>query len=412
MTADHLEPVAGRATLPPLGRASSRARSRRIVVLGTAASNPWAGLAWMHMQIMLGLLRLGHDAYYVETTSAWPYDPIRRAAVGDSDYALPYLSQLAKDFGIADRWAYRRSYSDGQWFGLPGADAEALLAGADAVLNVAGATRLAWDGLEVGRLVYLGTDPGYRELALAKGDEDVRAMVEEHDDCVTYGENIGTADCPIPPLPRLRSKTRQPILLDLWVAGPPSRSEFTTVSNWRDGAWDIEYGGTTYYWSKRREFLKFIDLPRRAGRPIELATGFSGLNAEDRESLISNPWRLRDAHSLTTDPWRYRDYVRSSPGEFTVTKDQYARLRSGWFSERSACYLAAGRPVVCQDTGFGNVLPTGEGLFACATTDEAVAALEAIDADYERHSRAARSIAEEFFAAETVLARLLDDLGL
>jgi hypothetical protein len=381
-------------------------------VLGTVASNPWAGMAWMHMQILLGLLRLGRDAYYVETTSAWPYDPIRRAAVGDSDYALPYLSQLAEDFGIAERWAYRRTYSDGKWFGLPGGDPEELLAGADVVLNIAGATQPAREGLEVGRLVYFGTDPGFRELALAKGDENVRALLDEHDDCVTYGENIGRADCPIPPLPRLRSRTRQPVLLDLWEAGSPSRREFTTVSNWRDGTSDIEYGGTTYYWSKHREFLKFIDLPRRAGRPIELATRTSELDADDRELLISNRWGLCDALSLTTDPWRYRDYVRSSRGELTVAKDQYARLRSGWFSERSACYLAAGRPVVCQDTGFGNVLPTGEGLFAYQTTDEALAALEAIDADYERHSRAARSIAEEFFSAETVLARLLEDLGL
>ena len=398
----------GRARRPHV---ASRGR-RRVVVLGTAAANPWAGLAWMHTQILLGLLRLGHDTYYFETTSAWPYDPIRRANVGDSDYALRYLSRLAADFGFSDRWAYRRSYSDGAWFGLPRRRAEALLAGADAVLNVSGATRLALDGLNAGRLVYLGTDPGFPELSLANGNESMQRHIQDHDDCVTYGENIGTADCPIPPLPRLRSKMRQPILLDLWQAGPPTRREFTTVSNWGGGELDIEYKHTIYYWSKRREFLRFVDLPRRSEWPIELATGVSDLGPEDRELLTSNGWRLRDALSFTTDPWRYRDYVQSSRGEFTVAKDQYARLRSGWFSERSACYLAAGRPVVSQDTGFGNVLPTGEGLFAYETTDEAVAALEAIEANYARHSAAARSIAQEFFRAETVLARLLDDLGL
>ena len=288
--------------------------ARRIVVLGTAASNPWAGMAWMHMQILLGLLRLGHDAYYIETTSAWPYDPIRRAAVGDSEYALPYLGRLAKDFGIADRWA--TGGANGPSVVRPSGRGRRGLAGRCRRRPQRRRRDAARLGRDRGWPTCLPRHrPRDRELALAQGDEDVRELIEEHDDCVTYGENIGTADCPIPPLPRLRSKTRQPILLDLWQAGPPSRSEFTTVSNWRDGAWDIEYGGSTYYWSKRREFLNFIDLPRRAGRPIELATGFSGLSAEDRESLISNRWRLRDAHSLTTDPWRYRDYVRSSPGE-------------------------------------------------------------------------------------------------
>jgi hypothetical protein len=126
--------------------------------------------------------------------------------------------------------------------------------------------------------------------------------------------------------------------------------------------------------------------------------------------LASHGWTLADAHAFTTDPWSYRDYVQASNGEFTVAKDQNVRLRSGWFSERSACYLAAGRPVITQDTGFGTTLPTGEGLFAFATLEEIVAAFEAIGTDYARHSRAARAIAEDHFRAETVLARLLRDL--
>jgi hypothetical protein len=262
-------------------------------------------------------------------------------------------------------------------------------------------------------------------------DKNVQSLyeyVEEHDDFVTYGENIGNPDCPIPPLPRLRSKTRQPVLLDLWRGDPPARAEFTTVSNWKQEGHDVEFRGETYYWSKHHEFLKFIDLPLRTGQPIELAMGLAdasvtrpgfgdlipavGMTAEERRRLAANGWKLTDAHAFTTDPWPYRDYIRSSRGEFTVAKDQYTRLRSGWFSERSACYLAAGRPVVTQDTGFGTVLPIGEGLFAFNTLDEILAAFDAIGADYDRHSRAARSIAEEYFRAETVLAKMLADLGL
>ena len=139
--------------------------SLRVIVLGTLASNPYAGMAWMHMQIVAGLRRLGHDAYYFETTSTWPYDPIRQMKVCDSDYAVPYLAQVAARFGLSDRWAYRRSYSDKQWFGLSQVKAENLLAHADAVLNVAGATRLEEEGLKVGHLVYFGTDPVIHEIS-------------------------------------------------------------------------------------------------------------------------------------------------------------------------------------------------------------------------------------------------------
>ena len=383
----------------------------RLIVLGTVASDPYAGMAWMHMQIAAGLQRLGHHVYYFETTSAWPYDPVRQARVCDSEHAVPYLARVAESFALGGRWAYRRSYSDKEWFGLRRAEAEELLAHADAVLNVAGATRVAEEGLKVGRLVYFGTDPVYHEIMFANGDSETRRLLEEHSDFVTYGENIGDPDCPIPPLPGPLVKTRQPVLLDLWRNGPPGKEEFTTVGNWKQTGHDILYNGETYYWSKHHEFLKFIDLPRRIDQPIELALGLSSLDPDDYAMLVENGWRLTDAHALTTDPWRYRDYVQASRGEFTVAKDQNVRLRSGWFSERSACYLAAGRPVITQDTGFGKVLPTGEGLFAFNDTEEIVAAFRAINSDYERHSRAARTVAEEFFKAESVLAKLVTDLG-
>jgi hypothetical protein len=387
-------------------------KSRRLIVVGTLASNPYAGMAWMHMQITAGLRRLGHDVYYFESTSAWPYDPDRNTAVNDSEYALPYLKRTADSFQLENRWAYRRSYSDKEWFGLSRRKAEDLLAGADAVLNVAGATRFGEEGLKVGRLVYFGTDPGVHEIAYAEGDEDVRTIIEEHDESVTYGENIGRPGCAIPPLPQLRSRTRQPVLLDVWQNGARSERGLTTVGNWRQSGYDIDFKNETYYWSKHHEFLKFIDVPRRIDQPIELATGLGSLDAGERALLESKGWKLADALAFTTDPWRYRDYVRSSRGEFTVAKDLNVRLRSGWFSERSACYLAAGRPVVTQDTGFGSVLPTGEGLFAFNTIEDILAAYKAIDSDYERHSRAARAIAEEYFRAETVLAKMLQDLGL
>src|SRR5262245_29174524 len=196
------------------------------------ASNPYAGMAWMHMQIAAGLQRLGHDVWYAEVTSSWPYDPIRGAKVCDSDYAVPYLARVAEAFGLGDRWAYRRSYADGEWLGVGRPQAEDLLKTADAVLNVTGSTVLSEEGLSAGRLVYLGTDPILPEVAYAAGNAGVRAHIDEHQASVTYGENIGTSDCPLPPLPNLRGRMRQPVLLDLWECGPPTRAEFTTVGNW------------------------------------------------------------------------------------------------------------------------------------------------------------------------------------
>ncbi len=392
------------------------------------AANPYAGMAWMNMQITAGFRRLGHDVYYFETSSDWPYDPDRNSKVCDSDYAVPYLDRITKSFGLDGRWAYRQSYLDRAWLGMDAQRAEALLVEADAVFNVTGATQFGEDGLKVGRLVYLGTDPVWHEVTLAEGNTTTSSILDEHDDVVTYGENIGTPASPIPPLPKLRAHMRQPVLMDMWDCGAPSRPEFTTVGNWEQAGRDVVFKGETYFWSKHLEFEKFLDVPLRSGQTVELATNLAdpesfkygegaavrthGMSVATQERLRQNRWTLQETRDFTRDPWQYRDYVRGSRGEFTVARDLNVRLRSGWFSERSACYLAAGRPVVTQNTGFGTVLPTGEGLFAFDTTDEAVEAINAINADYARHSRAARAIAEEYFKAETVLAKLLKALNL
>jgi hypothetical protein len=404
-------------------------RRLRLIVLGTLASNPYAGMAWMTMQIAAGLGRLGHEVYYFETSSTWPYDPVRQCKVCDSDYALPYLQRVVERFGLADCWAYRRSYSDKTWFGMSRERAEELLAHADAVFNIAGATRLAEDGLRADRLIYFGTDPVIHEIAYFHGDPCVRQIIDEHADVVTYGENIGTPASPLPPLPRLRARTRQPVLLDLWETnGADVRPEYTTVGNWKQDGLDLEFEGQTYRWSKHHEFLKFIDLPRRVDAPIELAMNLAdpktiqhgegemvkagGLAGGDRQLLEQHGWRLIHAPPFTTDPWTYRDYVRRSRGEFTVARDLNVRLRSGWFSERSACYLAAGKPVITQDTGIGRVIPTGQGLFTFNSMDDILDAFERIESDYEHHSRAARKIARDYFGAERVLGALLRDLEL
>jgi hypothetical protein len=229
-------------------------------------------------------------------------------------------------------------------------------------------------------------------------------------------------------LPNLVAATRQPVLLDRWCHQEVGRPVYTTVANWKQDGREVELGGERYLWSKDVEFMRIIDVPCRVPVAVELATNLAppesmhygegepvkarGVVDDARELLTRNRWQLVDAASFTLDPWPYRDYVIRSRAELSVARDLNVRLRSGWFSERSACYLAAGRPVVCQDTGIGTVLPTGEGLLTFSDAEEAVDAIETVEGDYERHSRTAREIAEHYFAAELVLARLLEDLGL
>ncbi|MFW5905115.1 MAG: glycosyltransferase, partial [bacterium] len=203
---------------------------------------------------------------------------------------------------------------------------------------------------------------------------------------------------------------RQPVLLDLWAPGgdPPSPT-FTTVGSWKQKWRDVEFRGERYWWSKHHEFLKFLDLPHRTGEVFELALSPRGLEEEDRRRLTDAGWRVRDGLEISRDPDRYRTYIQCSRGEFTVAKDQNVRLRTGWFSDRSATYLAAGRPVITQDTAFGENLPTGSGLFPFTTAQGVETALEAIRTDYPAHSRAAREIAREYFAHDVVLPRLLEE---
>ena len=194
------------------------------------------------------------------------------------------------------------------------------------------------------------------------------------------------------------------------MAYDPGARFFTTIGNYRQPGSDVEWNGAVYSWSKHHEWEKFIELPRRAQQAFEVALKID--DPADRDRLERHDWRVLDPVRMSLDVFgEYQQFVQGSRAEFTVAKDQNVRLRSGWFSERDVCYLASGKPVVAQDTGFSKLLPTGEGLFAFTTMDEAVAAVEAIDADYRHHCRTARAIAEEHFESRAVARRLLAQLG-
>jgi hypothetical protein len=383
----------------------------RIVILGTMGQVPFGGQTWLYLNWIRGFSRLGHDVFYVEDDPAWAYDPIQNTRTADGVYALKHVSQSLERIGLPDHWALRRPDRPGACWGMKSEQIDALYSSCDVLFNVVGATDLSEKQLQAPLRVYIQTDPVTAELRLANGDEHTREAFGNHHYLFTYGENYGADDCAVPLNGLTYYKTRQPIDLDLWPMFFDANARyFTTIGNYRQTGSDVEYNGKTYHWSKHHEWEKFIDLPSRTSQEFELAMM---PEAKDQEFLRKHGWKLAHPFEMSLDVFgAYPDYIRRSRGEFTVAKDQNVRMRSGWFSERDVCYLASGKPVIAQDTGFSNILPIGSGLFAFRKIEDVLEALQAIHSDYEGHCRAARKVAEDYFDAEKVTTKILEDLNL
>jgi hypothetical protein len=388
---------------------SSSRHKGKIIVSGILFWYPLAGVTFQFLHYLLGLRRLGYDPYYVEDSGRYVFDPVLNDVTPAAERNVQAVAPILEAHGFAGRWAFRGAYPGGQCFGLTETALHDLYRDADAFLNVTGAQELREEHLRCPRRVYVESDPFLSQVRVAQGDDKTIAALCGHDVHFSFGENLGHPDCDVPDIGIAWRPTRQPVALDLWRDGAPPGDRYTTVTTWHNRGKDIVYQGRTYYWTKDREFEKIIDLPMRAPASFELAVhGGAGV----RERLRRLGWGHRDAGEVSGDVDSYRQYIQESRGEMTVARDQYCRPNTGWFSDRSACYLAAGRPVITQDSGFGKVLPTGRGLFAWRTMDDIVAAVESIESDHAGHSRAAAEIAAEYFAAEKVLARLMAEAGL
>ncbi len=385
----------------------------RIIVSGILFHTPVAGVIYQMLHYLIGLRRLGHDVFYVEDTDWDSLDPrtgeVSSDPTGSFEVAVPILDR----YGFGDRWAYRRAHAiddpTGCW-GLPEHDVLRLYREADALLNITGCQWI-WDELrDCPHRILVESDPLSAQVDAANGDPSVLAHLDAHNRHFTFGETLHEA-CPVPLGPYDWLPTRQPIVLELWQTDdPPTDRALSTVTSWHDDNKDRVWQGQTYYWTKDREFRTVLDLPRR--RPGRFRLAVTDEVGADRGALLGSGWLLDRALRISADVDRYRRFITASWGEFSVARDQYVRPRTGWFSDRSACYLAAGRPVVTQETGFSAVLPTGEGLFAWSTPEEVLDAVDAIDAEPRRHQRAAAEIAREHFAAEGVIAGLLTQAGL
>ena len=379
------------------------------LVAGYAVRCPLAGYAWQALHYVLGLRALGFDAYFYEDTAYYGecFDPVS----GEIGAARPHAVAFAADFfarhGLGERWIFWDVQRD-RYAGRDAAETRAVLAAATLVLSLAAVNRLPRG---VGkRRAFVDIDPGITQIQ-AQHDAGLRELLDEYDVHFTIGENVGRVGCAVPTGTWTWHPTRQPIALELWeprpaVAGAP----FTTVGRWDERRRVQVLGGTRYSWSKRDQWLRFLDLPWHTGAAFELAMDADKTPA-DSALLAQHGWKVVDPLALSTDPLRYHDYICRSRAEFSVAKELNVRLATGWFSDRSACYLAAGRPVVVQDTGFRTSLPTGAGLLAFRTPEEAADAVRSVLADWELHSAAARRIAQKYFAASWVLADLVDRAG-
>ncbi|MHA3980114.1 hypothetical protein ACW9UR_20785 [Halovulum sp. GXIMD14794] len=397
-------------------------RSETVIVAGIMGWYPYGGIAWQYLHYMEGLRRLGFDVVYFEDTGYWA-----------PDNAVSFITDIMRRYGFDGKWFYR-SVSAEEPYGMDDDTFARVLSQAAAVFNVTASTVLKDEFKKVPLRAHIETDPvefqlKYNLYKLGKASaEDERFTeylenIDNHTHHFTFGENFGASDCPVPIEDYSYIPTRQPVVTDWWAgrdrasaAVQPKR--YTTIANWdQEGEKDVEWDGRPQRWSKSAEFRRFIDLPKRASGRFELAlANLSGKNAkitaEEIGALTEAGWHLEDAVRISDDADTYRDYITGSSCEFTVAKSQYHILRSGWFSDRSACYLAAGAPVITQDTGFGNILPTGLGLYPFTTMEDAVAATEAIEADYAANSDAALQIGREYFEAEKVVGAMTSAMGL
>ncbi len=403
-------------------------QSLRIVVTGLIAQHPWlGGVAWDYVQYPLGLHRLGHDVYYFEDSGEWPYT-LNGGASGqdwvahDPSANVNHLSTVMARFGLGERWAYRFPIKP-RWFGMSGAKRRDVLRTADLLINLSGTLKRPSDYRSITRLAYIDSDPVFTQikLALPRGQLKFRKRVAAHDVHFSFGERLSA---PVPGTAYTWLPTRQPIILSEWTPTREPRPAYTTVMSWTNYK-PLRHGGQQYG-QKDIEFQRFVELPRtRPGMTFEVALNAtehvqwksggdaarrapSGVRLSASERLTQAGWKVIDAHAACSNLDRYRAYIQSSKGEWSVAKNGYVKGRPGWFSCRSACYLAAGRPVIVEDTGFGDVIPTGLGVLAFSSLDEAAAAVGEVEADYPRQAVAAREIAAAYFDSDRVLTDLIE----
>jgi hypothetical protein len=404
----------------------------RIIVSGLIAQHPhMGGVAWDYVQYPAGLLNMGHDVYYIEDSGEWPYNldggPSGNDwAAANPTHNLEHLQRTLARFGMADRWAYRFP-RDGSWHGLSDHKRKEVIDTADLLLNVSGTLEHPDHYRAASRMAYIDSDPLFTQVKWRQQAPEFAARVDLHDVHFSFGESFSAA---MPETNHQWLPTRQPILLDEWANDTsPTRQTYSTVMNWTSYPPVIHEG--VHYGQKDIEFRKFLDLPSVVA-PAQMEVALAHTEHHNWQSQSSEwpeaarriihdtpqispsdlltrmGWNVVDPEQCCADIDSYRNYIMHSKAEWSVAKHGYVQASPGWFSCRSSCYLAAGRPVIVEDTGFSRVLPCGKGLLSFSNMEQAVEAIRQVEADYQAHASAARDIAVEFFDANKVLQSLID----
>ena len=362
----------------------------------------------MFLQYLLGFGRLGWDVTFIDQIEAEQCaDAGGRACPVEQSYNLATLRNVMSRFGLDDSWGLLH---DGgrKTIGLTRSELLERLGRCELMINVMGFVRDAEVLGRARRRVFLDIDPGFGQMWKDLGLADPFAG---HDQFVTIGQNIGKPECAIPTCGLDWITTPQPIVLEHWPASPgPAGGAFSSVASWRGAYAPVEHGGKVYG-LRAHELRRFAPLPRMTDAPFRLALDIHPADEKDRMLLVENKWSLVSPREAAGDPWKYQDFIRGSLAEFMIAKNIYVQTRSGWFSDRSICYLASGRPVVAQDTGLGEEYRGGSGLVLFNDVEGAAWAVRRVRRDYESHCRAARAFAAEHFDSDRILSQMLERLG-
>ncbi len=375
----------------------------RIIVLGYIVRGPMGGLAWHHLQYVLGLKQMGHDVLFLEDSDDYAccYNPETFESSTDPKYGLNFLKKIFDSCNLRNNWAYYDDHT-GSWNGQSKMEVLSFCRSADLVINLSGVNPLRdwWTSVPIRILV--DTDPAFTQIKHLT-DNKALEVARAHTHFATFGENFGKSMCSIPDDGFSWQPTRQPLCIDLWnVSAPHAQANWTTVMQW-DSYRQAEYAGKVYG-MKSLSFSPFISLPGLTNEKLELALGSP--NAPGIE-LMQQGWLISDPLEATLTPRVFQKYIANSKGEWSVAKHGYVMTKSGWFSERTLNYMASGKPVVIQDTGLSDIIPDTGGVLIFSNINEAKEQIERVNADYAMHCRQARKVAAHYFESGKVLQSLL-----
>lgn len=383
----------------------------KVVITGLIAQYPFGGVIWDYIQYALGFRSLGHEVWYLEDSGVWPYDPIQFTYTEDCSHNVRYLQKIMDEFDFQDRWIYRNG-ATGEFFGASESVARDLLRTGDLLVDVSGAGCLKDYELTIRHKMFLDGDPMFTHIGLLDPEKKDHAdRVRSYDSHFSFGLHLGQADCLVPLAGIHWKPTLQPIALDYWkFQTDPPLDQFTTVMNWASYA-PKEWEGKPYG-QKDLEFQRFLHLPEKTAQKMVLAMGKGPGNKRPTETLQKIGWTILEPDQVVPDHHSYQKFLRTSKAEWSIAKHGYVASKSGWFSCRTACYLALGRPSVVQDTGWSHHLPHEAGILPFETEEECLEQIKKINSNYEFHQKAARAFAEEHLDARKVCQKLLIDSGI